>query len=535
METLRQKNVRLIAIGDNVDTAFGEDDFMPFRNIFAEWHARDTSRKIKAIYKSKGMNGKHTASHALYGYVKDESDKNQWLVDPDAAETVRRIFRMTIESKGPSQIATILEAERVPSPAYYLAQKGMGNGKNKEYADPYRWHGTTVCYILERVEYLGHMVNFKTYKANFKDKQRHKTPTDQLVIYENAHEQIVDTETWETANRIRHNAKRRRLNDYGEANPLTGLMYCATCNAKLYNERGFTAKGKWKDLYVCSNNRKRTSSCTAHRIRTDTVKELVLETLRAVSEYARNNEADFTRQVNEMFSAQQAGSIKSQRKKLNASQKRRDELDRLIQRIYEDMVAERITDKRFEVLSVEYEREQAELEQAIAQLQTEVDSFEDSAARADNFLELTRRYTDFTELTAPMLHEFVRKIVVHERAEKNKQFTTQKVEIHLNFIERFSPPVTAETATIEAPDPEQTERERKRDYHRDYYRRRQENGGKPLTPDDDRTPEQIAADEAAKREYWKQYNRDYQREYQRKKAREKREAKAAKSVMAMAI
>ena len=156
METLRQKNVRLIAIGDNVDTAFGEDDFMPFRNIFAEWHARDTSRKIKAIYKSKGMNGKHNASHALYGYVKDESDKNQWLVDPDAAETVRRIFRMTIESKGPSQIATILEAERVPSPAYYLAQKGMGNGKNKEYADPYRWHGTTVCYILERVEYLGY-------------------------------------------------------------------------------------------------------------------------------------------------------------------------------------------------------------------------------------------------------------------------------------------------------------------------------------------------------------------------------------------
>lgn len=351
------------------------------------------------------------------------------------------------------------------------------------------------------------------------------------MIFENVHEPIVDSETWETANRIRQNAKRRRPNSLGEANPLTGLLWCADCGAKLYNERGFNQKGKWKDIYICSSNRKRTTDCTAHRIRTDIVNELVLDTLRTVSAYARENEAGFVRQVNEMFSSQQAGTVKSQRKKLTVSQKRRDELDRLIQRVYEDMVAGRITDKRFEVLSAEYEREQSELEQAIEELQTEVAGFEDSAERAERFLELTRRYTDFTELTAPILLEFIQKIVIHERAEKNKQFTTQKVEIHLNFIGQFPIPLAPADEEI---DPEQAERERKREYHREYQQRRKENGGKPLTPEDTRTPEQIAADEAVKREKWKDYQREYQREYQRRLAREKREAKAAEQNAATA-
>ena len=172
LETLRQKGVRLIAVGENIDTDMGEDDFMPFRSIINEWHARDTSRKVKAIYKSKGMSGKHTASHALYGYIKSPDDKNQWLIDPDAAEVVRRVFRMTLYGFGPYQIAATLESEKIQSPSYYLAQKGMGNSKNKIHTDPYRWWGTTVCYILERREYTGCMVNFKTFKNSFKDKQR---------------------------------------------------------------------------------------------------------------------------------------------------------------------------------------------------------------------------------------------------------------------------------------------------------------------------------------------------------------------------
>ncbi len=530
METLRQKGVRLIALGDNVDTAQGEDDFLPFRNILHEWYARDTSRKVKAIYKSKGMNGRHTASHALFGYVKSDDDKNQWIIDPPAAEVVKRIFRMTIEGFGPSQIATILEAEKVQSPSYYLAQKGLGNGKNREYTDPYRWHGTTVGYILARIEYMGHMVNFKTFKSSFKDKHRQAAPADNWVVFQNMHEAIIDPATWETAKRIRQNAKRRRPNSLGAPNPLTGMLYCADCGAKLYNTRGFDAKGKWRDYYTCSNNRKHAQGCTGHRINSETANALILDTLRAVSEYASGNEAEFTRQVNDMFSNQQAGSMKAKRKKLSADMKRRDELDTLIQRIYEDMVAGRITDKRFEVLSKGYEREQSELEQAIAELQTVADSFEDSAERAERFLELTRRYSDFTELTPPMLHEFVRKVVVCERAEPNKRYTAQKVKIYLNFIEEYTPPVDTDATIIKKPDPEEAERERKRKWYSEYYYRRKANGGRPLTPEDTRTPEQKAAAEAARREKWKAYNREYQREYQRKKAREKRKAKAAEAV-----
>ena len=524
METLRQKGVRLIAIGDNFDSAQGEDDFLPFRNIFAEWHARDTSRKIKAVYKSKGMSGRRTTSHALYGYIKSSEDKNQWEIDPDAADIVRRIFHMTIDGYGPSQIATILESENVQSPSYYMAQKGLGNNKNKAFQHPNRWHGTTVSFILARAEYMGHTVNFKTYKENFKDKRRWAAPAEDQMIFENTHEAIIDTGTWETANRVRRNVKRRRTNSLGEPNPLSGLLYCADCGGKLYNERGKTGSGTSTDAYVCSTYRKHTSDCTMHRARTNAVKELVLDTLRTISEYACDNEAEFTRQVNEMFSNQQTGSIKTQRKKLTSNQKRHTELDRLIQRIYEDNVAGRITDKRFEVLSVGYEREQAELEQTIAGLQTEIDSFDDSADRAEKFLELTRRYKDFIELTAPMLHEFVRKIVVHERAEKRKKVTSQKIEIFLNFIEDYAPPfATAE----ESPESDQTELERKREYEREYYRRRKANNGKPLTPEDTRTPEQKAADEAAKLEKRKERQREYAREWQRKRARERREAKAA--------
>jgi len=529
METLRQKDVRLIALGDNVDTSLGEDDFLPFRNILHEFYARDTSRKIKAIYKSKGMSGKYTSSHALYGYVKSGEDKSRWEIDPVAAEVVRRIFRMTLEGYGPYQIASVLQAEKVPSPSYYLAQKEMGNRKNSDFQDPCRWWGTTVMDILGRQEYIGRMVNFKTYKNSFKDKNRKPNPAEQQVVFEGKHEPIIDPETWETANRIRQNSKRRRLDSLGEPQPLTGLLRCADCGGKLYHERCMGRHGKPKNNYVCSSYRKHTADCTMHNIHADVVKELVLDTLRAVCTYARENEAEFTRQVNEMFSEQQAGTAKAQRKKLTASQKRHAELDRLIQRIYEDNVAGRITDKRFEVLSAEYEQEQAGLEQTIAELQTGIDSFDDSAARAKNFLMLARRYKDISELTAPMLHEFVHKIIVHERAERWVRYTKQKVEIFLNFIEEYAPPEIAQPEPDPAAIAELEQQEKRRLYHRDYQRKRKANGGKRLTPPDTRTPEQKAADDEARYEKKMAYQREYQREYQRRKAREKREAQAAES------
>jgi len=226
METLRQKGVRLIALGDNVDTALGEDDFLPFRNIIHEWYARDASRKIKAVKKSKGMSGNYASSHPIYGYVKSE-DKKQWLIDPEAADVVRRIFRMIIEGYGACQIATVLQRDRVHSPAYYMAQKGMGTHQSRVFEDPFRWNGSTICTMLERKEYMGHMINFKSHKPSFKDKRREAIPPEEWVIFENKHEPIIDPETWQTANRIRQNAKRRRPDSLGEPHPLSGMLYCA--------------------------------------------------------------------------------------------------------------------------------------------------------------------------------------------------------------------------------------------------------------------------------------------------------------------
>ncbi|GHU80013.1 recombinase [Clostridia bacterium] len=526
METLRQKGVRLIAVGENIDTDRGEDDFMPFRNIMAEWHARDTSRKVKAIYKSKGMNGKHTSSHALYGYRKSPDDKNQWLIDEEAAAVVRRVFQMTLEGYGPYQIATIFQNEKVQSPAYYLAQRDCGNHRNSVFQNPYQWWGTTVMYLLERIEYTGAMVNFKTYKTSFKDKNRKPSSPDDWVIFEGKHEAIIEPELWQTAHRLRQSAKRRRPDNLGEPHPLTGLLYCADCGAKLYNERSNSVKGKPRNNYICASYRKRTTNCTAHTVQAKKIEVVILDTLKRVSEFARENEAEFTKMVNDTFSARQDGAVKEQRKKLAAAKKRAAELDTLIKRLYENMVSGALTAKRFEILSGDYEREQAELEPLIEELQGGIASFEDSAARAANFLELTRRYRDFEELTTPMLLEFVEKVVVHERAEKRRQFTSQKVDIHLNFIGMFEvPEEEAEPAPAEIE--RQEKEEQKREYAREYHRRRRENGGKPVKPEDTRTPEQIAADEAAKREKSKLYQREYQREWQRKKAREKREAKAA--------
>lgn len=335
LETLREKDVRLIAIGEGVDTAKGEDDFMPFRNIIAEWHARDTSRKITASYRTKGMEGRRIGSHPLYGYIHDPDCRETWIVDPEASIIVKRIFNMTINGKGPYQIARTLQSEKILCPSYYLAQKGIGNNKNKDFPDPYRWWGTTVMYILERKEYMGHTINFKTYKKSYKDKNRRHNPEDKQMVFENTHEALIDPETWETAQRCRRTI-RRIPKQAREPNRLTGLLFCKDCGAKLYNEV-VEAGGRHrpKDNYTCASYRKHTTDCTAHYIRTAVVEELILTALQEVNAFVKDNEAEFLRLVTETSTAQQEQAAKTNRKRLNDNQKRITELDRLIRQIYE--------------------------------------------------------------------------------------------------------------------------------------------------------------------------------------------------------
>lgn len=427
----REKGVRFIAVNDGVDSAKGEDDFTPFRNIINQWQARDTSRKVTASYRSKGNEGKHTGNHPLYGYLHDNGDKNRWVIDEEAAAIVRRIFHMTIEGKGPYQIAGILEQEEIQCPSYYLAQRGMGNRKSNSFPDPYRWWGTTVSYILSRMEYMGHTVNFKTFKNHYRDKSRKKADQKDWKIFENTHEAIIDPETWETAQRCRKTV--RRPNRLGEPARLTGLMYCSDCGAKLYHER-CVFKGKQKNNYSCASYRKKTTDCTAHFTRTAIVEELILDAIQTVSRYVHKDEAGFVELVRNASHSRQEEAVKIQRKKLAKGQKRIALLNHLIRKIYEDNATGKLSDKRFQLLSADYEREQDELERQSEQLQSDLDAFDQDSVRADKFIGIVKRYTDFTELTTPMLYEFIEKIVVHERIKGYRYQTSQKIEIYFNFI-----------------------------------------------------------------------------------------------------
>ena len=356
MEILRQRGVRLIAINDGVDSLKGDDDFTPFRNIMNEFYARDTSRKIRSVFKSKGMSGKHLTGTVIYGYLWDEK-REHWLVDEEAAAVVRHIFALAMEGYGPYQIATKLSEEKIEMPAVHLARYGEGVNKNKTFADIYRWSASTVVEILKKREYLGHTVNFKTRK-HFKDKKSHYVDESEWTIFENTHEAIIDQETFDNVQRIRGNA-RRYPDGFGEAHPLTGLMYCADCGGKMYVHR--TYNGKRVPQYTCGQYSKYPigSLCpTQHRIKAEAVLTLIADMLRAIAEYSKNDRAEFIRTVQETQAAQQTADISKKRKRLAAAQKRAGELERLICKIYEDNALGKLPDARYEALDAQYAKEQ---------------------------------------------------------------------------------------------------------------------------------------------------------------------------------
>lgn len=296
METMRKMGVRLIAVNDGVDSFSGEDDFTPFRNIMNEWYARDTSKKIRSTFQAKGNAGKHVASSPPYGYLKSPEDKEKWIVDEEAAVVVRRIFRMTMEGYGPYQIANKLSEEHIPIPAHHQAQLGVGLFQTRKLKDPYRWGSSTVCHLLSKQEYLGHTVNFKTRK-HFKDKKSHDVSQDQWLIFENTHEPIIDQETFDIVQKIRGRV-RRYPDGWGEAHPLTGLMYCADCGGKMYVHR--VNNGKRIAQYTCANYGKvsvGTLCKTQHRINADHVMELVADMIRAVIEYANIDREAFAKEI----------------------------------------------------------------------------------------------------------------------------------------------------------------------------------------------------------------------------------------------
>ena len=461
MEILRQRGVRLIAINDGVDSARGDDDFTPFRNIMNEYYARDTSRKIRSTFQSKGKSGKHLTGTVIYGYLWNEA-RDQWLVDPEAADVVKRIFAMTIEGYGPYQIASKLKEEKILIPSAYLAQHGEGVNKNKTFKDVYGWGSSTICNILEKREYLGHTINFKTRK-HFKDKKSHYVPEDGWTIFENTHEAIIDQQTFDLVQKIRGNV-RRYPDGWGEAAPLTGLLYCADCGGKMYVHR--TNNGKRISQYTCSQYSKVPVGklCTTqHRINEDVVLSLVSEMLKAIAEYAKHDRAEFVRVVQEAQSSQQTAEVRKQRTRLATAKQRVSELEVLLCKIYEDNILGKLSDSRYATLDAQYEKEQSELTAEISVLEKAVKSYEKHEKDADRFIALIDKYENFDKLTIAMLNEFIEKILVHERDRKGSIQTTQEVEIYFNFVGRFVPPAFGEVELT----PEELEEIRKREERKD--------------------------------------------------------------------
>jgi len=336
MEMLRQRGIRLIAVNDGIDTEKGEDDFLPFRNIMHEWYARDTSKKIKSTFKTKGMSGKHCTGTVIYGYLWDDK-REQWIVDDEAAEVVRSIFRMTMEGFGPYQISQILTKKEIEIPSVHLARHGEGVNKNKTVKNIYGWGSSAVVHILRNREYLGHTCNFKTRK-HFKDKKSHYVPESEWTIFENTHEAIIDQDTFDNVQRIRNNV-RRYPDGWGEAHPLTGLMYCADCGGKMYVHR--TNNGKRIAQYTCSQYSKVPVGVlcgTQHRINAEVVLTLIADMLKAIAEYSKNDRAEFIKAVQDAQETQRSSDIAKKKKRLVMAQKRAAELEKLICKIYEDSV-----------------------------------------------------------------------------------------------------------------------------------------------------------------------------------------------------
>lgn len=420
-------DVRFIAINDNVDSAVQtEFDMTPIRNFCNELYARDTAKKIKSTFKMKGESGKHLTSIPPFGFVKDTEDKDKWLIDEEAAKTVRYIFELCCDGYGPTQIAKRLQREKVLTPTAYYAQK-KGELLPPE---PFKWAQKTVAGILEKLEYIGHTENFKTTSKNYRSKKRVWNDKENRKVFEDTHPAIIDTHTFETVQEIRKH--KRRPTATGKISIFSGKVFCADCGAKLhYNTSNYHKETQ--DCFVCSNYRSNTGTCTIHYIRAVTLNRLVFRHIQNVLSYIQQFEGTFVKKEKEKAELQHQMSLDKAKVDIVTLRRRDEDLDTLFRRIYEDMVGGRLTAERFDNLSAEYEDEQRKVKAKIAELQELIDSGEQSEYDLKEFLKNVRRYTDPKELTAELLNDLVDKIIVHA-PNKSSGHRKQKIEIYYKAV-----------------------------------------------------------------------------------------------------
>ena len=431
-----QKGVRFIAVNDNVDSANGgmDNDFTPLRNLFNEWLVRDTSKKIKAVKRAKGMSGKPVTSKPVYGYLMDE-DEN-YIVDEETAPVVQQIYQLCLAGNGPTKIARMLTEQQIPTPGTLEYRR---TGSTRRYHPGYecKWATNTVVHILENREYTGCLVNFKTEKPSYKTKHSVENPIEKQAIFENHHEPIIDTQMWERVQELRK--QRKRPNRYDEVGLFSGILFCADCGSVLYQQRYQNATRK-QDCYICGSYKKRTRDCTAHFIRTDLLTAGVTDNLRKVTSYAAKHEARFMKLLIEQNEDGGKRRNAARKKELEAAEKRISELSAIFKRLYEDSVTGRISDERFTELSADYEAEQKELKERAAAIRAELSKAQEATVNAEKFMNVVRKYTSFEELTPTLLREFVEKIVVHECSYDENGTRRQDIDIYYSFVGKVELP-----------------------------------------------------------------------------------------------
>ena len=428
-----EKGVRFIAVNDGVDSERDDNDFTPFRNIINEWYAKDTSKKIRAVFRNKGMSGQRISTRSPYGYLRNEDGSLR--ADEETAPNVRLIFQLCAEGNGPGKIARMLKEREIPTPSTVVFQR---TGRTRYYhpGDPCRWTSDTVAGILEQDAYLGRTSNFKTSRISYKSKKVVNTPPEKWVTFENTHEAIIDVELWNSVQKIR--SQRRRPTKMGEMGMFSGLAYCADCGSKLYHCRS----GSWsyeQESYTCSAYRTR-KNCSAHYIRAVVLEQLVLQNLQRVIAYVQEDESEFVRLVTRNLNAAQTEELEQAKRLLEKNMRRADELDTIIQRLYEDNINGKLTDDRFKKLSEAYEQEQAALRESIPTLTARVETIDSKAVNLQHFLKLVRKYTQPEKLTPAMLRELVEKVVVYA-PDKSSGHRVKRIDVYYTFIGKidFSP------------------------------------------------------------------------------------------------
>jgi DNA invertase Pin-like site-specific DNA recombinase len=439
----KEKGVRFIAVNNGIDSKNQTDnDFTPFLNIINEFYARDTSRKIQAIFKARMQEGKRVSPSVPYGYLRDPNDKQKLIIDPEPAEVVKRVFSLIVEGNGVNQIADILTADNILIPSAYAEKNCPENNHSKGFRNPCRWSATAVTYILEKQEYMGHTVLGKTISENYKTKKRRKAKPEELMIFENTHPAIIDTETWHNAQRLRETKRRPRKN-HAPPCRLSGLLYCSDCGKKMsfrYTPPRKDGKSYPCDsAYVCSSYRALHNECTMHFISVPVVEDLILSAIRKTCAYVREYEDEFVKSLIEKTSEKREETAKEHKRRISKTKSRIAELDGLVKKLYESFAADSIPEKHFKRLLSDYDSEQEKLEQDIITMQAELDGFTAENIKVDSFIKLVRKYTDFTELTTPMLNEFVEKLIIHEGNGKGAE-RIQKIDLHFNFIGSYATP-----------------------------------------------------------------------------------------------